>query len=106
MLLFDASQPLPAEQRSLLEEFPVALTVLTKCDLPAAERPNVHGPVKDTVLSTSAVTGAGIADLLTAISSRLVPEAPCTGAAVPFTAAQTLAIDGALARRLHIPTPH
>jgi hypothetical protein len=39
-------------------------------------------------LSTSAVRGDGIENLLEATARRLVPDAPRSGAAVPFTAEQ------------------
>ncbi|MBX3411307.1 MAG: 50S ribosome-binding GTPase [Pirellulales bacterium] len=65
---------LPAEQSHVL-------VVANKCDLLPAER---IGGTPAAVL-TSAVTGAGVDDLIHAIAGRLVPGTPQPGEAVPFT---------------------
>ncbi len=99
VLLFDASMPIPEQGGRLLSEFSSALTVLTKCDLLlAAARPR---SATDGMLRTNAVTGAGIAELLAAISGRLVPAPPPSGAAVPFTAEQAQTLQEALAALAH-----
>jgi tRNA modification GTPase len=49
------------------------------------------------VVRTSAVTGEGIADLVTAIGGALVAHAPAPGSAVPFTSEQVAALEAALA---------
>jgi tRNA modification GTPase len=65
--------------------------VVNKIDLPAAwEWEKVEGS------KVSALTGAGIPGLCTAIAARLVPEAPPAGAAVPFTDIQCQAVEDAL----------
>lgn len=46
-------------------------------------------------LPASAVTGAGIAELVTAIGQALVPLAPPAGAAVPFSSQQLAALEAA-----------
>ncbi len=57
--------------------------VVNKIDRPAAWDPNeAAGAVR-----VSALTGAGLAELCAALSRRLVPDPPPTGAAVPFTPA-------------------
>lgn len=64
------------------------LTVVNKTDLP----PSWDLDAEPGTLRVSAVTGAGIPELASAIAASLVPTAPPPGAAVPFTpalAAQT-----------------
>jgi tRNA modification GTPase len=58
--------------------------VISKSDLPSAWD---TAPTPDGV-RVSAVTGAGLAELCSVVLSRLVPEAPPPGAAVPFTPRQ------------------
>jgi tRNA modification GTPase len=71
---------------------PVRL-VVTKADLPPAwEADREH-------LRVSALTGAGLAELLAALARWLVPEPPPAGAAVPFTPALADAVGEA---RRHI----
>jgi tRNA modification GTPase len=67
------------------------LFVVNKSDLPPAWE---WGHDK---LAVSALAGTGLGELCDAISRRLVPEAPPTGAAVPFTEQQCVDIVGALA---------
>jgi tRNA modification GTPase len=45
------------------------------------------------IIATSAVTGEGIAELVTAIGKALVPIGPSPGSAVPFTREQIVALD-------------
>jgi tRNA modification GTPase len=47
------------------------------------------------IVRTSAVTGEGMGELMTAIGKSLVPCAPAPGAAVPFTAEQIAALESA-----------
>lgn len=58
--------------------------VINKVDLPAGW----DWQTAPDALRVSATTGAGIPELLQALSSWLVPEAPPPGTAVPFTPAQ------------------
>lgn len=81
ILVFDASQPCSDDDRQLLERWPDALVVHSKCDLVRAV------PASSGVI-TSAVTGHGIEELAKLIARRLVPEPPEPGAAVPFRAWQ------------------
>jgi tRNA modification GTPase len=94
VLLFDAGQAVALEQQRLMSEFPAALIVLTKCDLPHETR---QFGATGNMLRTSAVTGNGIPELLAAISHRLVPDPPAAGAAVPFLATHSSALERALA---------
>lgn len=58
-----------------------ATVVVNKVDLGLAWEPDRFGPA----VLVSAVTGAGIADLVDTVARRLVPDAPSAGEAVPFT---------------------
>jgi tRNA modification GTPase len=83
VLVFDRSRPWTADDEQLVREWPQGLVVHTKRDLaPGDVREHPPG------LLTSAVTRAGLEDLLTAIANRLVPQQPEFGMAVPFTARQ------------------
>jgi tRNA modification GTPase len=68
------------------------LVVINKVD----QCPGMHMPLG--ILVTSAVTGVGIDQLLTAISDRLVPTVPAKGEAVLFTERQRVAVVDALQR--------
>jgi hypothetical protein len=70
-----APDPLPPPAR--------VLRVLNKIDLPTL--PSQRWLDADWDLMTSAVTGEGIAPLVSAIGRALVPAPPAAGAAVPFT---------------------
>jgi tRNA modification GTPase len=86
VLVFNASQPDPDRERALSERWPQALRVFNKCDLlpPGSLRADhtMSG------LYASALLGTGIDELGREIVRRLVPAAPPSGQAVPFTTAQ------------------
>lgn len=76
---------LPRRERTIM--------VRNKIDLVHGENPHrgarsTSGQVSSSTLSisTSAVTGEGIGDLIAAIGHALVPRAPAAGTAVPFSA--------------------
>jgi tRNA modification GTPase len=54
-----------------------------------------HEDQRGDLITTSAVTGEGIADLVAAVGRALVPSAPAPGSAVPFTSDQIEALDAA-----------
>lgn len=80
LLVFDRAQPWTAADAALVAQWPQALLLYNKLDLPA--EPAVNRPEG---IALSAVTGRGVDELLAAIARRLVPEPPPLGAAVPFT---------------------
>jgi tRNA modification GTPase len=82
VLVCDRSAIWSGEDQTLVDQWPAALVVHNKCDLPPAPGDRPSG------LLTSAVQGDGIAELLAAVAGRLVPTPPPAGGAVPFTAAQ------------------
>lgn len=79
VLVFDNSQNPSPDDEDLLGQWPEALRVLNKCDLPAADW-RAAGPG----ILTSAVRGDGIEELARAIAGRLVPQTPGEGQAMPF----------------------
>jgi len=83
LLIFDSSRPWTAQDQTLLDSRPDGLVIHNKCDLPA-----YADPQRPDGLSTSALTGLGIEQLVLAIAGRLVPDPPTPGAAVPFTSDQ------------------
>jgi tRNA modification GTPase len=90
-LVFDASRPWSADDERLLADWPGALVVHTKADLPPdTSRPRPPG------VPASGVAPAGTEGLAMAIVTRLVPTPPPPGAAVPFTERQIAALHGAL----------
>ena len=123
VVVHDATEPIddraagrdPIEAlRSQLRRTTRVLNVINKIDLiPAANRPGAtgpgatgfasafgrfqdrHGQTPAAPLLTSAVSGAGIAELVAHIGRSLVPSAPPAGAAVPFTPEQLAALDAA-----------
>jgi tRNA modification GTPase len=92
LLVFDASQAWTAEDNELLVEWPGALVVHTKSDLP----PDNSRPRPPGVYASSVALG-GVDELARAIATLLVPNPPAPGAAVPFTERQIAALGRALA---------
>ncbi len=86
ILVGDGSERWSREDQALVDQWPTALVVHNKCDLPPAPGDRPPG------LSTSAVRGDGVENLLAAVAGRLVPDPPPAGAAVPFTVAQIEAV--------------
>ncbi len=82
VLVFDSSQAWSDADRALCRAWPGAILVHNKADLAIDLGSRAPG------LATVAVRGEGIERLLSAIASRLVPEPPAQGAAVPFTSVQ------------------
>jgi tRNA modification GTPase len=93
LLVLDRSEPLSELDRSLIVEYPKALLVANKSDLPLAWDAEAMG-----ASTVSAATGEGIEGLIRGVTGRLVPEPPPPGAAVPFRPRQVGRLDRA--RRL------
>ena len=103
VIVLDRSQPVDAADWSLLAEWPEALVVAHKADLPkrwgAAER---GGDVLARGLEVSSLRGTGLDALMQAIVGRLVPDLPPADVAVPLTARQAdLLQQGVQALRSH-----
>ncbi len=80
LLVFDLTQPWTQDDEALVSQWPQAIPVFNKLDLPRHEsKSRPHGT------KTSAVTRQGIDDLLRQIAQRLVPDPPEPGSPVPFT---------------------
>lgn len=78
LLVWDRSEPLTDADHALRREYPEALVVASKADLPAAWQ--AEGDFE----LVSALTGAGIESLCARIADRLVPTPPPPGVGVPF----------------------
>jgi len=92
VLVFSVQEPWQADRQELLERWPDAIAVYSKCDLgppPCDGRPPG--------IATSVVTRAGLDELERAIARRLVPQEPAAGAAVPFDAEQVALLERLLA---------
>lgn len=106
LLVFDASRPMDDDARMLVKSLPRAIVVANKWDL--VEETGGDSCDVDSIASggtflrtsavTSAVTSAGMAELVRDIASRLVPQPPKTGDALPFTEEQAQALQAALER--------
>jgi tRNA modification GTPase len=84
LLVLDHSEPLQDVDRHLLASSTSALVVANKCDLPPAWSTDKTKRERSDFYSVSAETGDGLHLLVRAIESRLVPDPPTPGAAVPF----------------------
>ncbi|MGD9646412.1 MAG: GTPase [Pirellulales bacterium] len=73
-----------------------AIVVRSKCDLLRGDSARSSGPTSLPLIVTSAITGAGIPELLAAIARRLVPHPPAAAGAVIFTPQQRQACQQAL----------
>jgi tRNA modification GTPase len=82
LFVSDWSEPWSDEDQALADAWPEAVVVHNKSDVQAASAHRPKGVL------TSAIRGEGIDRLLTAISSRLVPDPPPAGAAVPINEEQ------------------
>jgi tRNA modification GTPase len=91
VLVFDRTRAWTAADGALLAEWPQAVVVHSKSDLPPALADN-----RPPGLYTSAVTGQGIDQLVGVIAARVVPDPPPARAAVPFTVRQIDSLQTAL----------
>lgn len=92
LLLIDVSAPPQATDWELLQQYPDDLIVAHKCDLEnawGAQLPRGAIPV-------SSLTAAGLEQLMQAIITRLIPEVPCVGTAMPVTVRQMTTLEYAL----------
>ncbi|HUG90719.1 MAG TPA: GTPase [Planctomycetaceae bacterium] len=84
VLLIDTSGRPGESDRRLLAEWPEALVVAHKSDLPDAW----GDAVPPGAIGVSSLTGAGVGELTAAIVRRLVPAVPEAGTAIPVTERQ------------------
>jgi len=83
LLVFDSSQPLTEGDHALMRDYPDAIRVANKCDLPTAwDTETYHA------LTISAERGDHLERLMTRIVEQLIPNLTPPGAAVPFRADQ------------------
>lgn len=91
LLVHDLSEPLDLEDERLAAESPHALRVANKADLPAA------WIVPPGAIVVSAATGAGLEELIAAITARLLPEPLAPREPVPFRPEHVEALGQSLA---------
>lgn len=87
VLLIDVSEAPAEEDRWMLRDWPDALVVAHKCDLPCAWEALPPG-----AMAVSSVSGAGVDELAAAIVRRLVPEVPPPMTMLPVDAHQVAQI--------------
>ncbi|MBI3837280.1 MAG: 50S ribosome-binding GTPase [Planctomycetia bacterium] len=90
VLVFDAGMNWSADDEGLASSWPEALRVFNKCDLLTA---NTTPGTRPPGLYVSALRGEGIHEMEREIATRLVPQVPARGAAVPFTATQVRSLE-------------
>ena len=84
ILLIDLSQPATAEDQSLMSQWPNAIVVAHKSDLPKCW----SGSLPDSAIIVSSVTGQGLAELQQRLVASVVPRIPEAGTPVPLTERQ------------------
>jgi tRNA modification GTPase len=84
LVVLDRSEPLQSVDRVMLAGTARALAIANKLDLPPAWDVAGLGIPAEEIVAVSAETGAGLGDLVGAITNRLVPEPPEPGVAVPI----------------------
>ncbi|MCE9557081.1 MAG: 50S ribosome-binding GTPase [Planctomycetes bacterium] len=89
LLVFDRSAAFGSDEQGLAADWPDAMIVHNKSDLPP------HTDARPAGISVSALTGEGIDKLLEAITIRLVPTVPPPQSPVPFTSRQVEGIAAA-----------
>jgi len=92
VLVFDVTADWTGADQTLLADWPGAVVVHNKCDLPAAA-----ALARPPGMKVSAAQRQGIEELVQELGRRLVPEPPRPGAAILFTRAQRQAVQTAAA---------
>ena len=84
LVLIDLSQSPTSDDDELLSQWPDALVVAHKCDLP--DQWNDRLPSH--AIKVSSLSGEGVVELQGAIVNRLIPVVPLPGTPIPITARQ------------------
>ncbi len=98
LLVLDRSEPLQVVDRELLRTNPKALLVANKCDLQPSWDPEGEHLGGSGVVAVSAETGQGLEELVRGIGTRLIPDVPAPGQAIPFRREHVLGLEEARAR--------
>jgi len=93
VIVLDSSRPATDEDRRLFADWPEAVIAANQCDRPDAWGDELPG----NAVRISAITGEGVSELAASIVTRLVPEVPEPGVAVPFTERQASLLAAAAA---------
>lgn len=80
LVLIDVSEPLSDADRKLFSDYPDALVVGHKSDLPSSCDLSQHN-----AWTVSSLTGRGLPELMAEVVDRLVPDVPPPGTPVPVT---------------------
>ena len=96
VLVFDATQAIQPAHQAQLDSLTGALVVANKTDLCLESPDRSWSGLGRQVVLTSALVGTGMDALMNAIVTRLVPQVPSAGEAVPFTVEQCQTIEQAL----------
>jgi tRNA modification GTPase len=89
MILIDISQAASPTDRTLMSQYPGALVVAHKCDLPEYDGPGKWETQESSAWHrVSSKTGAGLETLVAAVSQRLVSQTPPAGLLIPVTERQ------------------
>lgn len=91
IVLLDVSQPAHSDDDQLLENYPQAIVVTHKVDLP-----QVNSAVSSTSIAVSSVTKVGLEELMRAITTALIPDEPAVHEAIPVTDRQVGLLNQAL----------
>ena len=84
LVLIDLSQSPTSDDDELLSQWPDALVIAHKCDLPD----QWHNRLPAQAIRASSLSGEGIVELQQQIVNRLIPVVPSQGTAIPITARQ------------------
>ena len=84
LILIDRSQSPTSDDEELLFQWPDALVIAHKCDLPD----QWHHGLPAHAINVSSLTGDGLLELQRQIVNRLVPVVPSQGTAIPITSRQ------------------
>lgn len=84
LLLWDASQPPTKMDLELRREFPKAILIAHKCDLPGFPADDIPA----NAIAVSSLTGEGVKPLAEKLIARLILQVPPQDQAVPFTTRQ------------------
>lgn len=92
LLVIDVSQCPLVEDRAALDDWPDAILVAHKADLPDAW----GAELPDRALRVSSLCATGLEDLMEAIASALVPQPPVAGIPLAVTARQQALVERAM----------
>jgi len=94
LVLVDLSQPATPEDETLIAEWPDAIVVGHKCDLPG----RWQSTLPPSAIRASSITGEGLQEIQNQLVQRLVPRVPSPGTPVPISQRQVDLLEQTRAR--------